>query len=126
MPSDRDRDERESSQRHYDRGVGSSNLRLPAIVSSALVLPLMILELVNRRGFLEDFPIVLFGLVWLLSLLFILILMPIVRGVRAGHGITVNPMGLLLRAAFLIPIAWLLVVIILDQMPCFLGVANCD
>jgi hypothetical protein len=104
----------------------SSNLRLPAIISSALVLPFMILELVNRRSFHEDFPIVLFGLMWLLSVAFILILRPIVRNIRAENGIMVNPIGLLLRVAFLIPIAWLWVGLILDQMPCFLGVPNCD
>jgi ABC-type amino acid transport system permease subunit len=86
----------------------------------------MILELINRRSFHEGFPIVLFGLLWLLPVAFILILMPIVRNVRAGNRIMVNPISLLLRVAFLILIAWLWGGIILDQMPCFLGVPNCD
>jgi uncharacterized membrane protein len=86
----------------------------------------MSLELINRRSFHEDFPIPLFGILWLLPVTFILILMPIVRNVRAGNRIRVNPISLLLRVAFLILIAWLWVGIILDQMPCFLGVPNCD
>jgi hypothetical protein len=108
------------------RASSAPNLRLPAIISSALVLPFMILELVNRRGFHEDFPIVLFGLMWLLPVAFILILTPIVRNVRSGNGVMLGPMGLSLGAVFLIYIACLWVALILDQMPCFLGVPNCD
>ena len=102
------------------------NLRMPAIISSILVLPLMILELVNRRSFHEDFPIALFGLLWLLPAAFVLILMPIVRSARSGNRIIKNPASFLLRVAFLVLIAWLWVSLILDQMPCFLGVPNCD
>ena len=82
----------------------------------------------NERtvSFHEDIPILLFGSLWLLPVAFILILMPIVRTVRVGNRIMVNPISLLLRVAFLILIAWLWVGTILDQMPCFLGVPNCD
>lgn len=103
-----------------------ANLRMPALVSTFLLLPFMILELVNRRGFHEGFPIVLFGLLWLLPVAFFLTLMPFVRNARAGNGIVSNPIGFLLRATFLILIAWLWAGIIIDQMPCFLGVSNCD
>jgi len=103
-----------------------TTLRSPAIISSILVLPFMILELMNRRSFHEGFPIPLFGILWLLPVAFILILMPIVRNVQAGNRIMADPISLLLRVAFLILIAWLWSGIILDQMPCFLGVPNCD
>lgn len=89
-----------------------TNLRSPAIVSSILVLPLMILELANRRSFHEGFPIVLFVLLWLLPLAFILILMPIVQNVRTGNRIMVNPLNPMLRVAFSILIAWLWISII--------------
>ena len=102
------------------------NLRLPAIISSLLVLPFMILELINRRSFHEDFPFPLFGILWLLPVPFILILMLIVEKARAGKNIMANPINLLLRAASLILIAWLWIGIIRDQMPCLLGVPNCD
>lgn len=102
------------------------NLRTPAIISAVLVLPFMILELINRRGSHEGFPIPLFAILWLLPAAFILILMPIVRSVRAGNRIMTNPSSLLLRVPFLILITWLWTGIILDQMPCFLGVPNCD
>lgn len=37
------------------------DLRAPAVISAMLVLPLMILEWLNRRDFHEDYPIALFG-----------------------------------------------------------------
>jgi len=103
-----------------------TNLRSPAIISSLLVLPFVLLELINRRYFHEDFPIPLLALLWLLPVAFILILMPVARNLRAGKGIMANPISLLFRVPALIFIAWLWVGIILDQMPCFLGVLNCD
>jgi len=103
-----------------------TTLRSPAIISSILVLPFMILELINRRSFHEGFPIPLFGILWLLPMAFILILMPIVQNVQAGNRIMADPISLSLRVAFLILIAWLWSGIILDQLPCFLGVPNCD
>jgi len=103
-----------------------ASLSLPAIISLVLVLPFMILELVNRRDFHEGFPLVLFGLLWLLPVLFILTVTPIVRNVRAGNSLLANPISLLLRVAFLALIGWLWAGILIDQMPCFLGVPNCD
>lgn len=103
-----------------------TSLRLPAVITSIIVLPFMLLELINRRDFHEDFPFPLFGILWLLQVIFILVLMPIVHKVRAGQSIMVNPVNLLLRASFLILITSLWIGIILDQMLCFLGVPNCD
>lgn len=97
------------------------NLRTPAIVSSVLVLPFVILELINRRSFHEGFPIELFGLMWLLSLSFILIVMPIVRTQPAGNRKLAIRSGLLPRVALSILIAWLWVGLVLDQMPCSLA-----
>ena len=103
-----------------------TNLRLPAIISFLLVIPFMILEVVNRRNFNEGFPIVLFGLMWLLPMIFIVTLTPIVRNVRAGNSIIASPVNLLIRVVILVFIAWMWTGILIDQMPCFLGVPNCD
>jgi hypothetical protein len=103
-----------------------TNFRSPTIISLVLVFPFIILELLNRRNFHEGFPIVLFVLMWLLPMIFIVILMPILRNVQAGNSIIANPINLLLRVAFLALIAWMWVGILIDQMPCFLGVPNCD
>jgi hypothetical protein len=60
-------------------------------------------------------------------MIFIALLMPIVRNLRqAGNSLMANPVGLLLRIVFLLLIAWMWASLLIDQMPCFLGVPNCD
>jgi hypothetical protein len=105
-----------------------ANLRLAAIISFILVLPFAILEFafntVNKQNAL-DFT-VLFGLLWLLAMAFIVILLPVARNALAGNGIMTNPINLLLRFAFLAVIAIMWSGILIDQIPCFTGVPNCD
>jgi hypothetical protein len=103
-----------------------TSFKSPALISLVLVFPFIILELVNRRNFHEGFPIVLFGLMWLLPAIFIVTLMPIVRNLRAGNSIIANPIILLIRIVFLAFIVWMWLGVVIDQMPCFLGVPNCD
>jgi len=111
-----------------------TNFRSPAIISFMLVLPLVIIEFMfnivnkpNALGLKNVLDLImLFGLLWLLSMAFIVILMPIVRNVRAGSSIMANPINLLLRVAFMVFIATMWGSILIDQLPCFLGVPNCD
>ena len=103
-----------------------TNLRSPALISLLIVLPFMILELVNRRNFNEGFPFPLFGFLWVLPIIFIVTLTPIVQTVRTGNSVMAKPISLLLRVALLLFIAWFWFGIVIDQMPCFLGVPNCD
>ena len=56
-----------------------------ALISVLIILPFMIMEVVNRRNFNEDFPTFLFFVMWLNLLAISLILMPIVRGKRTGN-----------------------------------------
>lgn len=102
------------------------NLKAPAIISLLVVLPFVILELVNRRDLPQDFPVMLFITMWLLPLFFILALMPILRNLRAGNRSLINPLSLVPRVLLMIFIAWFWIGLTLDQMPCFLGVPNCD
>jgi hypothetical protein len=110
--------------------VRGAPLRLPAIIGFLTMLPFMILELlnrVNRWNFNEDFPrIILFVMLWLLATLFSLTVTPIVRNVRAGNNVLSKPLALVLRVVFLAFLVWLWFGLVLDQMPCFLGVPNCD
>jgi hypothetical protein len=103
-----------------------TTLKSPALISLLLVLPLAVLELVNRRNFNEGFPIPLFGILWFLPAAFILIVMPIMRNAQAGNNLMENPISLLLRVALLGFIAWMWTGILIDQMPCFLGIPLCD
>jgi nitric oxide reductase activation protein len=112
--------------KQHDRSGTFENLKTPAIISSVLLLPFMILELVNRRNLNADFPVVLFVFMWLLALSFMAILMPILRSLPAGNRNALNPLSVLPRIFLSILIAWLWVGLVRDQMPCFLGVPNCD
>jgi len=103
-----------------------ATLKLPALLGLILILPFMVLEYVNRRDFHEDYPFQLFAILWLLGTGFVLTLLPLVRDVRAGKSLVRSPIGLALRVALLIAMAWLWIGIVADPMPCFLGVPLCD
>ena len=66
------------------------SLGSPSLVSLLLILPFMIMELVNRRSFNEDFPFTLFFGLWLNLFAFTLILLPIVRAMRTVGDDMVN------------------------------------
>lgn len=106
----------------------TTDFRAAAIISFILVLPFVILEFLNTTLTKQNASglTVLFGLLWLLPMTFIVILMPIVRNVRAGNSIMANPINLLLKVAFLVLIAMMWGGILIDQLPCFMGVPNCD
>ena len=101
------------------------SLKTSAIAASVLVVPFIILELVNRDGS-AGFPIVLFVVMWGLALAFISILMPILRSLQPGHPYVPNAIVVLPKILLLIGIAWFWITLVVDQMPCFLGVPNCD
>jgi hypothetical protein len=68
-----------------------ASLRLPTIISFLLILPFMIMEVVNRRNLNEDFPVMLFFVMWLNLFAISLILLPIVLGRRTGNHDMANP-----------------------------------
>jgi hypothetical protein len=96
------------------------------LISSSLVGPFVVLQLVNRRTFHEDFPLVLFAFMFLHSLLIVLLLTPALRRLRAEGDLRALKLGhwtgLVLAAFLMFGYAELVV----DQLPCFLGVPNCD
>ena len=103
-----------------------TKLLSPAIISFLIVLPFMILEWATR----SDAPRsnasgILFVIMWLLPMLSILTMMPIVRNVRAGNSIVANPIQLVLRVVFSGWLIWMWVILVMDQMPCFLGATGC-
>jgi len=63
----------------------------PALISVLLILPFMIMEVVNRRTFNEDFPFMLFFVMWLNLFVISLILLPILRGRQTGNHDLANP-----------------------------------
>src|SRR5262245_28290042 len=101
------------------------SLRQAAFFGAILVLPLAALEAVNV-GLTADFPVALFGFLWLLAVAILLVLMPILRKVRGGTFGPAEGPAMAIRGLALVALAWVFVQIVADQMPCFLGVPNCD
>lgn len=104
----------------------SRTLITPVIISLVLLLPFVVLELVNRRRFSEGFPFALFAMMWALTFSFILIFIPIVRGLRARDKQQNSQLALAPKIILLTLIASLWGFLVTDQMSCFLGVPNCD
>jgi hypothetical protein len=104
-----------------------SNPRLAPVISFILcVLPFMILEWATRSNApRSDASPMLWVVLWILSTGFVAVLMPIIQSVRAGDSILVNPVSLLLKVIFLVLMAWCWAMLVIDQMPCFLGGSGC-
>lgn len=122
-----------------------SNNKSSAVIGFLLAMPLAVLLLIEMydiaplSGFFKTLTteadgqgLNAFGKIFtliallLLPLGFIISLVPIVRNVRAGDGLTANPINLLIAAALFIFIATLIVSFVIDQYPCWIGVPNCD
>jgi len=97
-----------------------------AIVGLVVVLPFVILEVINQTTFNLEFPFPLFVLMWLLAASSVLVATPVVRSLRTSAGRGASVVRLMPRVVLVILIAWLWVDLVADQMPCFLGVPNCD
>lgn len=63
---------------------------ISALISSLFILPFMIMEFVNRRNFNEDFPFMLFFVLWLYLFAVSLILLPILLSRWGGKRDTTN------------------------------------
>lgn len=96
------------------------------LISTALVAPLIYLELLYAMNVYSDFPWPLFVMLWLIAASFIVVAVPMVRSIRTGQSLLTRPGVLVARLTFLIFAAVIWTGIVKDQMPCFLGVPYCD
>jgi hypothetical protein len=96
------------------------------LISLALVVPFILLQWVNRRAFNEDFPFVLFTFMSLHSLLIVLLLTPALRRLRAERHLRALKFGHWAGLAVSAVLISVYVNVVVDQLPCFLGVPNCD
>lgn len=109
------------------RSIGSNPIAA-ALISLMLLAPFVVLEFLNNTVTRRNAPalVVLFGLLWLLPAAFVMLLMPMVRTARGESSAPASPLGLLLRITFMVLIAGIWAVLVVDQLPCFMGVTNCD
>ena len=101
------------------KALGSS-----ALISFLLILPFMIMEVVNRRNFNEDFPVMLFLVMWLNLFAISLILMPIVRGRRTGNLDMANPVPTQGNTLLTNPRSALMISVVLFLFPVILSLLD--
>lgn len=103
----------------------AAGFKSAALISSVMVLPLLVLELFNQPFQKANITssIVLFSVLWLVPVAFIVLVRPVVR---ADSGVTFLSVNTLVRLAFAILLVFFWGSLVADQMPCFLGVPNCD
>jgi L-lactate permease len=105
-----------------------NHFRRPAIISSFLVLPFVMLEFINAwpvPDFARSLPVPLFALMWLLGFSFVSILSRMMQD-ESAHVRRIPALAAGLGVVVLALIAYAWVGIVVDQMPCFLGRPNCD
>ncbi len=91
-----------------------------------LVLPLIALQLVYGGLSYSSFPLVMFTILWLLPTVAIYLAAPLFTRLRQAEMPMFDPLSFALRIAALLPVAIMWLALVKDQMPCFLGVPNCD
>ena len=95
-----------------------------ALISLLLILPFMIMEVVNRRNFHEDFPFMLFFVLWLNLFAISLILLPIVRGRRTGNLDMANPVPTQGNTLLTNPRSALMISVVLFLFPVILSLLD--
>lgn len=103
-----------------------SSLLSSAAIAMLLILPFIAIQLIYGRATYSSFPFGLFAILWILPTVAVFIASPILSRRRLGAGVFSDPLSLTIRLAAVIPIAIMWIALIEDQMPCFLGIPNCD
>ena len=98
----------------------------PIILGLLCVLPFVIMESVNLGRIPDPFPYTIFLYLWLMFALFLLCLFAILRLAKSRVSKKERLPAYLLNALVLIFTGISIVALSVDQMPCFLGVPNCD
>lgn len=105
--------------------VITKSLALAALIGLLLMLPFAVMELTFSAARVEVSNFVaLFGFLWLLLATSAALIISFIQSIRAGKSV-LNSVNLAVVPAVCI-IAFVLVSLIADQMPCFMGVPNCD
>jgi hypothetical protein len=96
------------------------------LTSAGLVAPFFVLQWINRRAFDEDFPVALFTFMALNALLVVLASMPAFGRFQSEGTLKRLRFGHWAGVALSVVLAIVYVNVVIDQLPCFLGVPNCD
>jgi hypothetical protein len=95
-------------------------------MSAILVAPFIVMQLVNRRTLREEFPFVLFTFMLLNALLIVLLLRPPLRHLQAERSLRALGFAHWAGLSLGIVLVFVYANVVIDQLPCFLAVPNCD
>ena len=99
-------------------------LLVAVAIGALVVIPLLLLEAVTTRGFSTyGFPTALFAVLWVLASAFMGLFLNLLKNVKNGSGLRLS---LAASAILMLVIATVWGRLVVDQMPCFMGVPNCD
>jgi len=101
-------------------------LLIPAILGILATIPFVWLEWTNGDQFKQGIPYPVFIPMWLFASAFFSLLIPLVQDIRSRRDLLADKLTLSLRLLALVFLLWLWIGFVSDQMPCFLGVPNCD
>jgi hypothetical protein len=113
------------NKQHSSRGP-SGSFWITLLVSAVLVLPFVGLQLINRRTYHEEFPVVLFTFMMLNSVVIILAMTPALRCLHWEKSVRSWGLGHWAGLALGVVLLAVYANVVVDQWPCFLGVPNCD
>ncbi len=98
----------------------------PIFLGLLCVLPFAVMEIVNLGRIPDPFPYAIFLYLWLMFALFLICLFALVRLAKSRVSKQERLPALLLNALVLLFSVMTIVYLLADQMPCFLGMPNCD
>ena len=103
----------------------TTQLAQAALIGLLLTLPFVALELTFNSSQSDQGVGVLFVFIWGLLTALTALTISLVRTIRSGRSV-LSPMNLALKLPLLSVIAVIVITLIADQLPCFLGIPNCD
>lgn len=97
-------------------------MRLNLIASLIILLPFALMELINRSDYDDSFPVMLFAVLWVLSFGSITSVRSLIKLMKEKK----QPWAMLGFFILAGVSCGLWLSLVCDQLPCFLGVENCD
>jgi hypothetical protein len=97
-----------------------------AVAGLVATMPFMVLQWVNMRDFWTDFPIPVFGSLWIFAAVFLGTIRAVINQARMPGKTVASKMLVVVGMVFAFAVAMVWIGFVVDQMPCFLGVPNCD
>lgn len=105
---------------------GAKRLLYSILFGAAATLPFVIMETVNTLGLPKPFSYALFLFLWLVFSLFLFSLLTLLRLARKDARRERRWSWVIVNVLILVYCVFAIIDTLIDQMPCFLGVPNCD